>query len=818
MKPLTIKPGISFVVIREAVIKNFAEHWQQGYGIIRHSPETLRRTQALLAYLTGEGIKGDHGSPKTLLAAADRLTNAAMWLAVHQAYAKNLYLDGRPLKQTDFKPDPQGHLGGSLNMIPAYVGYLLANALTGFTRGWVMEQGHAVAAIDSVNLLVGNISKAHAGRYELTDAGLTRFARDFYSYALDRAGKPDSPLGSHVNAHTAGGIMEGGYLGFAGLEYVHMPLPGERLVAFLSDGAWEEQKGTDWAPRWWRPKDSGLVVPIMIANGRRIDQRTTMAQAGGAQWFAKYLKMHGFDPIIIDGHDPLAFAWAIIDAEQKLRVQEETGATHIHLPYVIAVAPKGAGFYGEGSNAAHNLPLGGNPSKSKKAADIFNKHAHKLFVPEKELRASIACFQKHKASRRPQEKDNPIANRRIKLETIPRAHMLEVAKDRRQPAKSRKYSPMDAIDRMFRDACMLNPHLRPRVGNPDEMLSNRMDDTLRYADFRASEPEAHSRESVIGNVITVLNEEAVAAAAFGNKGGINLIVTYEAFGEKMHGIARQEVIFSRHQKEAGKPPGWLSVPMVLTSNTWENGKNELSHQDTSMAECMLGESSDTSRVFFPADYNTAAFLMREVYLTHGQVWTVVAAKQPAPVLFTRKECVELWENGGIRLMWAGYKQETASIALIAIGTHQLLEVLKASRRLTERAVPHAVCYLQEPGKFRAPRNEGEHRQVVPDKVIRQLLPRHIEEIVLVTHTRPEMIHGALTRLWQNRRVHALGFINEGGTLDVEGMLYVNRCSWAHIVLHAMRLLAIKPEIALSQEERLALAGKKSPDGIIRSVA
>ena len=47
---------------------------------------------------------------------------------------------------------------------------------------------------------------------------------------------------------------------------------GVTELAFLSDGAFEEQRGSDWAPRWWRASDSGLVAPIMIANGRRIDQ------------------------------------------------------------------------------------------------------------------------------------------------------------------------------------------------------------------------------------------------------------------------------------------------------------------------------------------------------------------------------------------------------------------------------------------------------------------------------------------------------------------------------------------------------------------
>lgn len=40
------------------------------------------------------------------------------------------------------------------------------------------------------------------------------------------------PLGSHAGPNTAGAVSEGGYLGFAGLQYVHMPLPGESLVAF----------------------------------------------------------------------------------------------------------------------------------------------------------------------------------------------------------------------------------------------------------------------------------------------------------------------------------------------------------------------------------------------------------------------------------------------------------------------------------------------------------------------------------------------------------------------------------------------------------
>src|SRR5262249_24874870 len=157
-----------------------------------------------------------------LFEAADRLTSAAMWLVVHQTYARHVFLDGRELSRDDFKPHPEGHTGGALNMVPSYVGYLLANALSELTRAWAMGQGHCVAAIDATNLLVGNMTPAHATRYDLSDSGLTRYVQDFYAYRLDAHGAQESPLGSHVNPHTAGGVLEGGYLGFLELQYVHM--------------------------------------------------------------------------------------------------------------------------------------------------------------------------------------------------------------------------------------------------------------------------------------------------------------------------------------------------------------------------------------------------------------------------------------------------------------------------------------------------------------------------------------------------------------------------------------------------------------------
>lgn len=795
--------------------------WAEGYGVIQHQDLTQVRVQELAQSLGERSGTADGAAFYDLLMALDLLASAGLWLVVHQTYTRNVYLDGRPLDTEDFKVRPEGHTGGSLNMVPAYAGYLAANVVTGQTRGWLMGQGHCVAAIDALNLLVGNMTEAHAERYAVTDKGLTRYVRDFYSYRLRDDGRQDSPLGSHVNVHTAGGLSEGGYLGFAELQYVHMPLPGERLVAFLSDGAFEEQRGSDWAPRWWRAEDSGFVAPIMIKNGRRIDQRTTMSQQGGAAWFSEHLTLNGFDPILFDGRDPAAFLWAILEMERRLdaaaeRIKTGQGRYPVPLPYGIAVAPKGAGFPGEGTNLAHNLPLMANPRTDARAADLFNQGAKRLWVPINELTAAAGLFQQHRASGRPRERDHVLAHRDVLVRTVPEPTFRPVSEEARcDPAAWTTASPMTAVDRMFVAIVEANPHLRPRVGNPDEMLSNRLVATLGLLKFRVTDPEPAVPESVGGAVITALNEEAVASAALANKGGINLIHTYEAFGSKMHGAVRQEIIFANHCLEAGRSQRWLSMPLILTSHTWENGKNEQSHQDPSMAEAMLGEPSHVSRVLFPPDFNSAAAVMEECYRTHGQIWTLVVPKADLiPDLFTADEARRLVKEGGLRLDWAGYEVEQARLLLVAVGAYQLIEVLTASRRLAERKISHTVVYLLEPARFRAPRSQAEQAHQASPEVIARLFPAKVPARLFVTHTRPETILGLLGPLHTGTRTSGLGYINQGGTLSTPGLFFINRCSWAHCLREAARLLQLPDSEVLSHEERQALDGRRSPHGVI----
>ncbi|HYQ37991.1 MAG TPA: xylulose 5-phosphate 3-epimerase, partial [Pseudomonas sp.] len=536
----------------------FAE-WARGRGPLAHAPATQAAVFRLAHQLVQAGCQPDLASVYRLLQALDRLTCAGLWLVVHMTYARRVRLDGAALQADDFKACPEGHTGGALNMVPAYAGYLALNALSGQTRAWTMGQGHCVAAIEALNLLVGNQHAEQAARYGRDEAGLSRLVADFYSYAQAPDGLPGVPLGSHVNPHTAGGSAEGGYLGFAELQYVHQPLPGETLVAFLSDGAAEEQRGSDWGPRWWRVEDCGVALPVMIANGRRIEQRTELGTAEGLAGVVEHLRRCGFDPLCFDGRDPAAFVCALYAMEQRLAHRVDELARGIlqyplPLPYGIAETVKGFGFYGAGQNAAHNLPLPGNPHTDAEARRLFNASVAPLRVAPDELDAAVAHFAALRAGR-VAERDHWLAVRRPEAPQMPELQFLAQAG-----------SPMRAIDRFFVDLVARNPQLRPRVGNPDELASNRLGGVLQALKHRVCVPE-NDGEALDGKIITALNEEAVVAACLANQGGLNLVASYEAFCVKMLGAVRQTLLFARQQREAGRPAGWLGWPLVATSHT-----------------------------------------------------------------------------------------------------------------------------------------------------------------------------------------------------------------------------------------------------------
>ena len=509
------------------------------------------------------------------------------------------------------------------------------------------------------------------------------------------------------------------------------------------------------------------MTPVMIANGRRIDQRSTMYQQGGLSWFYEHLEQNDFHPIAIDGRDPAAFIWGIFESEARLEAcSAHIREGHMHypvkLPYLIAETEKGYGFYGAGTNAAHGTPLPGNPGSDERSRNLFNEHAAKLFLPRSELELAVSQIAQHEADNRVPEKHHALCMRNVRLQspTEPQWH-----------TEGDPTSPMAAVDTRFCEWHLANPDRRVRIGNPDELRSNRMGKTLDLLKHRVLKPEQGVAESIHGSVITALNEEAVVNAALGNKGGLNLVVSYEAFAMKMIGALRQEIIFARHQKTLGRYPGWLSVPVIATSHLWENGKNEQSHQDSAFGEVLLGEMSDMARVVYPADANSAVACLDACYQTQGQIWGMTIPKNEVVTAFTPKQAAQLAEQGALTLD----KADGAQVQLVAVGAYQLGVCGEVKRTLSKQGIQCRITYLLEPGRFRQPRDPYEKTYVSDVATRINLFPDDIRLRIFVSHLRPEILLGVCRPLDLGvDRCIAFGYRNQGGTLDTPGLLRANQ--------------------------------------------
>jgi phosphoketolase len=282
---------------------------------------------------------------------------------------------------------------------------------------------------------------------------------------------------------------------------------------------------------------------------------------------------------------------------------------------------------------------------------------------------------------------------------------------------------------------------------------------------------------------------------------------------KMLGALRQEIIFARRQREIARPPSWLSVPLIATSHTWENSKNEQSHQDPTLPEALLGEMSDTSRVLFPLDANSAVAALRAVYRTHGQIACLVTPKRAVPHVLSAEMAERGVSEGAISI--AGDPVD-ADLEFVAIGAYQAQEALAAHDRMQAHGVKSCVTVVLEPGRLREARDDIEKAYTMTDEALAVLFKPDAPRVIL-SHTRPEPMLGLLRRLdWGPRRTRALGFINRGGTLDVFGMLFANRCTWAHAVKAGCELLGAKPADMLSQAELLAVEEHGDPNMLRRA--
>ena len=226
---------------------------------------------------------------------------------------------------------------------------------------------------------------------------------------------------------------------------------------------------------------------------------------------------------------------------------------------------------------------------------------------------------------------------------------------------------------------------------------------------------------------------------------------------------------ARRQREVGQPPRWLPVLLVVTSHTWENSKNEKSHQDPTIGEA-LGEMSDTARVLFCRwQYRGRRAARRSCRARPGRLVVCPSA---------RRRGLRRGAAQRLRATAARSSIRWRPTQLVAIGAYQ--PTPRSPRSATCRARP---ARLRERGararRPRVPRDAIEAAFVVDDARVRRCSRRSRRACSSATP--------APSRCWAccdastRPRAHACWATSAAAVRPTPGMLSANRCTWAHAV-------------------------------------
>src|SRR3546814_3141432 len=132
-------------------------------------------------------------------------------------------------------------------------------------------------------------------------------------------------------------------------------------------------------------------------------------------------------------------------------------------------------------------------------------------------------------------------------------------------------------------------------------------------------------------------------------------------------------------------------------------------------------------------------------------------KRDRPCYFEQAQAEQLARDGAIVVE---EQPGNEALLLIANGSYQLGEMLRAAKRLKEADCAYRLVYLQEPGRFRGPRDHWEVGARASEGVAEQLFPDAMEMRVLLTHMRPEVARGHLWPILPDaRKCSALGYRN-----------------------------------------------------------
>lgn len=736
----------------------------------------------------------------------DKWWHAANYLSIGQIYLMDNPLLREPLKLEHTKPRLLGHWGTTpgLNFLYLHLNRIIREREHNLL--FIAGPGHGAPGVVASTYLEGTYTEFFP---EITqdEAGMQKLFKQF-SFP---GGIP-----SHTGAPTPGSIHEGGELGYS-LSHAYGAIfdnPDLIVACVIGDG--EAETGplaTAWhSNKFVNPKTDGAVLPILHLNGYKIANPTILARISHDE-LMDLIKGYGYDPIVIEGHDPdqmhqkmavaMDMAFDRIDEIQK-NARERNNTDRPLWPAIIFKSPKGwtcpkiiDGQKVEGYWRAHQVPFGDltNPKHLTLLEQWMKSyHPETLFDDKGTLFPEIAALAPKGKKRM---SANPHANggmlrRPLRLPDY-KDYAIEMTEHGHVIAESTRI-----MGEFLRDVIKENPE-KFLLLSPDENNSNRLNKVFEVTN-RAWNAKIYDYDDHLahkGQVMEILSEHTIEGWLEGYllTGRHGLFSCYEAFIHIVDSMVNQ---FAKWLDEASKVE-WRrpisSLNILLTSHVWRQDHNGFSHQDPGFIDHVVSKKPKISRIYLPPDANTLLLVTSHCLKSSDRINVIIAGKQPEPQWLTMDEAIKHCYKGIGIWEWASNDKGAEPDVIVACaGDVPTLEALAATKILNEQ-VPDLKIRFINVVDLMTLMTETQHPHGLSDQEFDALFTTN-KPVIFAYHGFPKLIHALVYKRSNSKNFHVHGFREEGTTTTPFDMVVLNNLDRYHLISNIMnRVDRYKSKIA-----------------------
>ena len=733
-----------------------------------------------------------------LLRKIDAYWRAANYLSVGQIYLCDNPLLRKPLEPAHIKRMLLGHWGTTPGQNFIYTHLNRAILRHDLDMIYVSGPGHGGPAVVSGTYLEGTYSEIYPNVSQ-DEAGLARLFTQF-SFP---GGIP-----SHASAECPGSIHEGGELGYSLSHSFGAAFDNPSLLVACVVGDGEAETGplaTSWhSNKYLNPATDGAVLPILHLNGYKIANPTLLARIPRAE-LIQLLRGHGWEPIFVEGHEPMPMHAAMIAAldEALARIaaiqagaRGGGGAERPCWPMIVLVSPKGwtgpamiDGRPNEGTFRAHQVPLvdpATNPQHlAQLEAWLHSYRPEELFDERGRLVPELAALAPTGARRMGA---NPHANGGMLLRDLRLPDFADYAVDVPHPGIGAG-GDTRVLGRYLRDVIKLNDASRNfRLFGPDETLSNGLGAVFETTN-RQWEGSTEANDEFLardGRVVETLSEHQCEGWLEGYllTGRHGLFNCYEAF---VHIV---DSMFNQHAKwlKVSAHLPWrhkiASLNYLLSSHVWRQDHNGFTHQDPGFLDHVVNKKAEVVRVYLPPDANCLLSVMDHCLRSRHYVNVVVAGKHPAPQWLGIDAAIKHCSLGAGIWQWAGNDQQSdPDIVMACAGDVPTLETL-AAVSILRRHLPEIKVRVVNVVDLMKLQPESEHPHGLSDADFDSLFTRD-KPVIFAFHGYPWLIHRLTYRRCNHANLHVRGYKEEGTITTAFDMTVLNDLDRFHLVIDAI---------------------------------